>query len=56
MLGTDVVVPQLSGFFQGEFEHPLSPWREGDLNGHKARTSADDLLHFNPGILEVDTH
>ena len=56
MLGTDVVVPQLSGFFQGELEHPLSPWREGDLNGHKARTSADDLLHFNPGVLEVDTH
>ena len=56
MLGADVVVPQLTSLLQREFKHTLGSWGEGDFDRHKAGSTADDLLHFNPGILEVDAH
>ena len=56
MLGTDVVVPQLTSLLKRELKHTLGSWGEGDFDRHKAGSTADDLLHFNPGVLEVDTH
>ena len=56
VLGADVVVPELTGFFERQLQHPFGSWRERDFHGHEAGAAADDFFHLNAGILEVDPH
>ena len=56
MFGADVVVAELAGLLEGELQHPLGPGGEGDLHRHEAGAAADDFLHLDPGIFQVDAH
>ena len=56
VLGADVVVTKLTSLFKRQLQHAFGAGREGNLNGNEAGSTADDLLNFNPGILEVDPH
>ena len=41
---------------RGKLKNTFGPRREGNFNGHKPRSAADDLFDFNASVLEVDTH
>ena len=56
VLGSDVVVTELTGLLEGQLQHPLGPWGEGNLHRHETRAPADDFFHLYPGVLEVDPH
>ena len=56
VLGTDVVVAELTGLFQRQFQNPFGAGSKRNFHGHEARAPADDFFHFNPGVLEVHPH
>ena len=54
VLGADVVVAELQRLTQGEFEHLLRTWREGDVTRRRRAALADDLLDLAAHRFEGD--
>ena len=55
VLRADVVVAQLQGFAQREFEHLLGPGSERDMPRRRLRSLADDLDDLGTNGFEVDS-
>mmetsp|Transcript_9273 Transcript_9273/g.18422 ORF Transcript_9273/g.18422 Transcript_9273/m.18422 type:complete len:435 (-) Transcript_9273:265-1569(-) len=56
MLGTNVVVSQLTGLLQRQLQHTLGTRCKWNLHGNKSASSSNHLLYFHTGILQSHPH